>query len=116
MDWKAHNLATDTAHIDMYLKHLADSADGKRVIFFFLCLRKYDLTFHANNLQETLNAIFWEKQEKYFKILSAEINYHGACISIKCLCEANLKETLNRYYICVCVCLCVCVCKYFLEA
>ena len=52
------------------------------IFFFFFFSREYALTFHAivslgDNLHEMLKPIFWEKEEKYFKMLSDKI--YPAC-------------------------------------
>ena len=47
---------------------------GRRQIgvIFLIFPRKQDLTFHANSLHEMSNPVFSEKEEKYFKMSSAE--------------------------------------------
>ena len=55
-----------------------NSADDKQMIFslFFLENRSW----HWDSLHEMSNSIFKEKQEKYFKMLSAEIcTQHAKC-------------------------------------
>ena len=76
----SHKLTPKAISFDFNLyRFLANSAEDKLVIFFFLFFfpRTQNLTFHeqiytGENLHEMSNSVFWEKKEKYFNMSSAE--------------------------------------------
>ena len=53
---------------------MANSADDKLAIFFFdfSQLTGFDISCKLSPMHEMSNPVFWEKKEKYFKVLSAE--------------------------------------------
>ena len=67
--------------------------------------QKKDVTFHAitqfaagDNLYEMSNPIFWEKSEKYFNMLFAEIFTKHQTMLLQCCLFAGTEDYIHSHY------------------